>query len=166
MTATNATGSAQAPVQITVNEGPPLTLTYASPVIYITNVTITPNTPTATGGGITSFSVTPPLPAGLTLHATTGVISGTPTVAQVATDHTVTGSNGAGFTQAVVNVRVDAVLVPPANLSYATPVSFPTGYAITNQNPTTNIALMRKGKKMTMPSGTSTRILARGYSST
>ena len=134
--ATNAVGSTQAIVNVTVQEGPPLTLSYATPVIYVTNTTITPNVPTTTGGTITSWSINPALPTGLILHTSTGVISGTPTVTQVATDHVVTGSNGAGNLQATVNVRVDASLLPPSGLSYATPVSYTTGTAITANTPT------------------------------
>ena len=36
-------------------------------------------TPTANGGTIVSFSVSPSLPAGLSLDTSTGAISGTPT---------------------------------------------------------------------------------------
>ena len=41
--------------------------------------TITSLTPNSTGGLIDNYTVSPVLPAGLTLNSTTGVISGTPT---------------------------------------------------------------------------------------
>jgi hypothetical protein len=136
VTASNSAGDATATVNITIDEGPPLTLSYTTPVIYITGTAITANSPTATGGAITSFSVLPDLPAGLALDGTTGVISGTPTDAIAAADYTVTGTNGAGSVNAVVNIRVDAALTPPSGLSYSTPVTYTTGTAITPNTPT------------------------------
>jgi hypothetical protein len=136
VTATNAAGFTAANVNIEIVEGPPLSLAYTTPVIYVTGTAITANNPTSTGGAITTWSVLPVFPAGITINATTGVISGTPTATQAATDHVVTGSNSAGMVTATVNVRVDASLQPPSGLSYSTPVDYPTGYTITNNVPT------------------------------
>ncbi len=137
VTASNAGGSTPAIVNITVNVGPPLSLSYTTPVGYIVGTAITPNTPTSTGGAITSYSVAPPLPAGLNLSATTGVISGTPTVAAAAANYTVTGDNAApGNITAIVNITVTSTATAPSNLTYTTPVSYPTGSAITNNVPT------------------------------
>jgi len=136
VTASNSAGFTTAIVNITIEEGPPLTLSYTTPVIYITATAITANAPTATGGAITSFTVLPDLPAGLALDGTTGVITGTPTDATAAADYTVTGSNGAGSVNAVVNIRVDAALTAPSGLSYSTPVTYTTGTAITANTPT------------------------------
>ncbi len=136
VTASNASGSASTALVLQVDEGPPLTLAYATPVIYVVGTAITPNAPTVTGGAVTSWSVSPALPAGLSLDAVTGVISGTPTAAAAATDHTVTAANGAGNVTALVNVRVDAALTAPSGLSYTTPVTYVTGAAITANQPT------------------------------
>jgi hypothetical protein len=136
VTASNATGSTTATVNITVNIGPPLTLSYNTPVSYVVGTAITPNPPTATGGAISNFTVNPPLPGGLSLNGTTGVISGNPTVAAPAANYTITGTNTAGQVQAVVNITVTLTLNPPINLVYATPVSYQTGYAITANVPT------------------------------
>jgi Putative Ig domain len=53
-------------------------------------------TPTSTGGAVSSWSVQPALPAGLTLDATTGAISGTPTAAAAAATYNITATNGGG----------------------------------------------------------------------
>jgi hypothetical protein len=136
VTASNAAGSTTATVNITVNLGPPLSLAYTSPVSYVVGTAITPNSPVATGGAISTFTVNTPLPAGLALSPTTGVITGTPTAAATAADYTVTGTNTAGQVQAVVNITVTLTLNPPTNLVYTTPVNYQTGYAITNNVPT------------------------------
>ena len=52
------------------------------------------------------FTISPPLPAGLSINSTTGVISGTPTVGTVAKDYTITASNCAGNTTTIVNIEV------------------------------------------------------------
>ncbi len=49
-----------------------------------------------TGGGMVTYTITPALPAGLSLNAATGLISGTPTVTLSATTFTVTATNAAG----------------------------------------------------------------------
>ena len=46
-----------------------------------------------------TYIVSPKLPVGLTMSSTTGVIDGTPTTAQKATDYTVTGTESAGSSQ-------------------------------------------------------------------
>lgn len=135
VTASNATGTSSFGVTITVNEGPPLSLAYATPVVYVVGTAIASNTPTSTGGAITSYSVSPALPGSLSLNTTTGVISGTPSASAAAADYTVTGSNGAGSVQAVVNIKVDASLQAPSGLSYSTPVTYTTGTAITANVP-------------------------------
>jgi hypothetical protein len=155
VTGTNDAGSTQATVNITVNEGPPLTLSYTTPVTYVEDTAITPNTPTSTGGAITGYSVSPSLPSGLTLNTTTGVISGTPTDASSAADFVVTGSNGAGSVMATVNITVTAGLQPPSNLSYSTPVSYPTGSEISPNTPTVTGSVTSWSISPSLPAGLS-----------
>jgi hypothetical protein len=56
----------------------PLALSYAvETAVYTQGMAIMANSPTITGGAVTSYSATPPLPAGIILNTSTGVISGT-----------------------------------------------------------------------------------------
>ena len=77
---------------------------------------ISPNAVQNGGGPITSYGVAPALPAGLTLNAATGVISGTPTVLAVASSYTITGTNAAGSTPVSITItaRPTLDLTPPA----------------------------------------------------
>ena len=66
---------------VTVNYLPPANLVYpTNPAVYVVGVPITPNVPTI-GGGVVFTCTAPSLPAGLSIHPTTCVLSGTPTAA-------------------------------------------------------------------------------------
>lgn len=69
---------------------------------------------TATGfTGAVTYSISPALPAGLSLNVSTGVISGTPTAPQTATIHTVTGTGvTSGTATATISVTVMNALEP------------------------------------------------------
>ncbi len=54
------------------------------------------------------YTITPALPAGLTLDATSGTISGTPTKASPATDYTLTGYNTGGEAMADLNITINS----------------------------------------------------------
>lgn len=135
VTASNAAGNAQATLHITVAVGAPTGVTYSTPVIYVVGTAIVTNSPSHTGGAPDTFGVTPALPAGLTLDAGSGDITGTPTAAASAADYTVTASNAAGSVQTTVNVRVDATLQAPSGLTYDTPKTYGTGTAISPNTP-------------------------------
>lgn len=102
-----------------------VTLTFAAPslpdisisptaISAIAGTAITTLTPTNTGGLINSWSITPTLPAGLTLNATTGAISGTPTTESATTTFTLTAVNFSGSDTASVEITVAAALSAPA----------------------------------------------------
>ena len=57
---------------------------------------ITPVVPTASGGPVASWSITPMLPAGLTFNTSTGEINGTPTAVSPLTTYTITATNAGG----------------------------------------------------------------------
>ena len=76
-----AGGTAKASVVIEVNDGP---FFYSSPVILAADSAMIPLTPRG-ASGTASYTVTPPLPSGLAIDPTTGVISGTPLSEQSAT---------------------------------------------------------------------------------
>ncbi|MDI1288662.1 MAG: Ig domain-containing protein, partial [bacterium] len=84
---------------------------------------------TATGfSGTPSYSISPSLPAGLTINASSGIISGTPQQSQPATSYTVTASGQSGSASATVTITVKS----PRAISPATQqVSGTVGTAIT-----------------------------------
>lgn len=94
-------------------------------------------TPTITNlvGGITGCTVSPALPAGLSIHPTTCVISGIPTQAIGNTAFTVNATNSYGSTQAIVNMTVVAAR-PSISYSGATGTSG-TRNVLMNIAPTT-----------------------------
>lgn len=57
-------------------------------------------------GTVTSYSVNPALPAGLSLNTTTGVISGTPTTAAAWNNYIITATNASGSTNGNVEFQV------------------------------------------------------------
>jgi YVTN family beta-propeller protein len=121
-----------APVQAQAPTGLAYTLGAA---VYSQGVPITANSPTSTGGAVTSYSATPPLPAGIVLNTSTGVISGTAIKATATTIYTITASNSAGFTTAPVTITVS--VAAPASLAYSTPNAFYTvGVPIPENVPT------------------------------
>ena len=66
---------------------------------------ITAMVPSASGGVIASYSISPALPAGLIFNTTTGEITGTLTAAQTgATTHTITATNSGGSTTATITL--------------------------------------------------------------
>ncbi|MCI0652549.1 MAG: putative Ig domain-containing protein, partial [Planctomycetes bacterium] len=118
--ATNAGGSTQVTILITVILPPQNTLAY--PVqfaVYSIDIAITPNVPQATlPGG--SYTIQPALPAGLSISSTSGVISGTPTTASAQTTYTVTEIvPPSSFRVSELTITVE--LTPPMNLDYDSP---------------------------------------------
>ncbi len=123
VTASGAGGSTTTALSITVNDQPPTALSYAAGTSgYIINTPITPNVPRNSGGTVISYSLLPALPAGLSLSATTGVISGTPTALASSVKYTVTATNSGGSTAGFVTIAVNAALstavAAPAGLAY------------------------------------------------
>jgi hypothetical protein len=105
VTAKNQAGSATASLSITVN-GPPTAFTYSSnPATFWTNVAITPDSARVTGV-VDSFTVSPALPAGLTLAKATGIITGSPTAAAPSAAYVVTAKNQAGTANGSLTITV------------------------------------------------------------
>jgi hypothetical protein len=68
-------------------------------------------TPTNAGGPVTTWTITPALPAGLAFESSTGAINGTPTNAFAPTNLTVTAANAGGSSQVTLTLGAYAVLL-------------------------------------------------------
>ena len=94
VTAENSGGSTTTTVDITVNDVVPSSIDYSnSPFTLTKDSAFSSGTPTSNGGAVTSWSVSPTLPDGLSIDPSTGAISGTPTDITPSGTYTVTGGN-------------------------------------------------------------------------
>jgi 2',3'-cyclic-nucleotide 2'-phosphodiesterase (5'-nucleotidase family) len=92
-------------------EDKPGALTYAAnPAVYTKGLSIAANVPSWPGGSPSSFSVTPALPAGLSLNPATGAITGKPTAVSATTSYTVTVQGGGDTASVSLSITVDARL--------------------------------------------------------
>jgi glycosylphosphatidylinositol phospholipase D len=97
-------------------------MSYPAGITATAGTQVTPLAPTLSRTGVPSFTVSPALPAGLSIGATTGVISGTPTAASADASYTVTMTDLTG--QVSNTVKIAVAPGPPAATSVApvTPV--------------------------------------------
>jgi hypothetical protein len=118
----------------------PAGLSYsANPAAYTVGTAITANTPSSSGGAVTSFSVTPALPAGLSLNTASGVVSGNPAAVAAIATYTVTATNSAGSATASLSITVNAAVVPPAGLTYSlNPAAYEVGTVVTPNVPSSS----------------------------
>ena len=119
---------------------PPSGLTYSvNPAVYTVGTAIPSNTPSSSGGAVLRYSVSPPLPAGLSLDSSTGVISGTPTSVAPATAYVVTASNSVGSASTGLSISVSTDLPPPSGLTYSVnPAVYAVGTAISTNAPSSS----------------------------
>jgi hypothetical protein len=107
--AQNSAGTTSATVALVVDTPP--SLGYSSPTYSFTaNVgaqAIAPQPSSNLGSGV-AWSVSPTLPAGLTLDATNGTITGTPTAASAASSYTVSAAYSGGSATAALTISVAA----------------------------------------------------------
>jgi hypothetical protein len=88
----------------------PVNTTSSVPLYLYTGFPMSSLTPTVTGQ-VTSWTVSPALPAGITLNAGTGVISGTATASGNVASYTITASNAGGMTSTTLTIQVIAVSI-------------------------------------------------------
>jgi hypothetical protein len=87
----------------------PSGLTYSTnPASYSEDSAIASNSPTVTGV-VSNYSVSPALPTGLSLNASTGVITGTPTTPTASAVYTITASNSGGSTTVDLTIVITDV---------------------------------------------------------
>lgn len=87
----------------------PSSLSYASPQTLTAGIAMAPISPSITGT-VAGYSVSPALPAGLSINACTGVIAGLPAVATAVANYTVTAQNAGGSTTFSLAMTVNAPL--------------------------------------------------------
>ena len=105
----NTTFFSAATGYVTAGVIPPSNLSYISPNTFTPNVPITQLNPTVTGT-VTSYSVSPSLPAGLSFSTSSGAITGTPTTSTATATYTVTATNGGGSTSFGVVITVGTAI--------------------------------------------------------
>ena len=120
---------------ITVNDVAPSNLAYSPNSFTLTKGTqMTTASPTSNGGTIISYSVSPSLPAGLSLDTSTGDISGTPTAVTSSASYTITATNTGGTDTASMTIVVNDIA---PSISYgSTSLTLTKGTAMTTETVT------------------------------
>jgi polyhydroxybutyrate depolymerase len=88
----------------------PSALTYSSPQNYTVGSAITPLSPSV-NGPVTQYSVSPALPGGLVMDATSGQITGTPATAATTASYVVTAQNNAGAATFSLSLTVNPIFL-------------------------------------------------------
>jgi len=109
-----------------------------------TGVAIAPTTAYSdTELGAKTFSVSPALPSGLSLNSSTGVISGTPTLASASTTYTVTATDGILTATATVTITVTSPVTTTTTTTTTT--TLPPKRTITCKRGSVTAVLSGKG---------------------
>ena len=126
VTAADGTNYAVATMRLTISAVPVMTPASQSvsgvvgTAIATTSVFVAP-TLTDTSGTKT-FTVSPALPAGLTLNAATGTVSGTPTAVSTQTTYVITGTDGTNSSANFATSTLTIVVAAPAAATTTTTV--------------------------------------------
>jgi hypothetical protein len=115
-------GGGSTPSAATNSGTPPSNLTYPNnnSESFVSGASVNISPTSISGSTPITYSISPTLPTGLTLNFSTGVISGTPTVVQLATSYTITATNATGSFNATISIAVSSSGTPPSNLTYST----------------------------------------------
>lgn len=81
--------------------------------------------------GVTGYAISPALPAGLSMDAGTGIISGTPTTALTAKSYTITAFNASGSATATTTLEVNLPVINPPIITALSLTSAPASTPIT-----------------------------------
>jgi uncharacterized repeat protein (TIGR02543 family) len=110
----------------------------STPVTMTAGVASTPFTPVTTSNGVSpvTYSVSPSLPAGLTLNPATGEITGTPTSASISGTYTVTATDAAGGSSHA-DFTLEVLPAPLVTTTAVTTTSLTQNSAITSFTPVT-----------------------------
>jgi hypothetical protein len=92
------------PLVLSVTE-PPNRLSYASPVSATVGASLAPLRPSI-AGSVDRYAVSPPLPPGLVLNGSSGILAGTPTEARSVAPYTITADSLAGSAHFVLVLTV------------------------------------------------------------
>ncbi len=128
-------GSTNPPTSPPPTPTAPANLSYPAPQSYVFTVgtAITPLQPTVSGN-VTTYSITPALPQGLSMSAS-GVISGTPTTTAPQAVYVASAANSAGAATTSLSMTVNAPVTPPSSLNYAGPRTYTVGTAMAPLQP-------------------------------
>lgn len=113
VTAADGTNYAVATMRVTIAAVPVMTpATQAISGLIGTAIAATSAFAAPTVTGTKTFSVSPALPAGLSLNTATGVVSGTPTAVAAQATHVVTATDGTNFATSSLSVVVNSTTTP------------------------------------------------------
>ena len=111
ISAANTGGTSSPTIQLSVSQTPPhIAYTYPTYTFFL-NQAIATLVPTNSGAAASSWSISPPLPTGLTFDTSTGQISGTPTTTSSAQVYTISATNAGGTGQTTPTFSV--MVQPP-----------------------------------------------------
>lgn len=117
------------------NPTPQASLRYpSSSLVFVVGTAITPVSPAASSG-LSSFTVAPALPAGLSLNSSNGTLAGTPTAVSAAAMYTISASGGGASASASLSITVNPQ--PPSSPTYgASAITFTAHIAARTFTPT------------------------------
>ena len=135
ITARNSGGVNTTTITIQVNDLIPNALGYTPENMTLEKgTTMTTNTPSVSGGAVTSWEIDPSLPSGLSFGSTNGSIWGTPTILQTtAVAYTIWANNSGGSETAQVNITINDQI---ASVSYPSTVEISNDRTMTTVTPT------------------------------
>jgi hypothetical protein len=154
ITAANGAGSTSFDLMISVSAAASqASFSYTSPQTFTVGQAITPLTPTINGGTVSTFSVQPALPSGLSLDSTSGEISGIPTTATTTAVYAITGQTTSG--PLTFDLSITVAIPPPSALFYSSPQSYIVGTPIAALTPTVTGAVVAYSVIPALPAGLS-----------